>query len=59
MEQVWGVRLKKIMIFENHHFKSHPNQDAYQYPYPEDFNADTLFYVLVSVNRLCLFLPNF
>ena len=31
------------------------DQNAYQYPYPEDFNADTLFHVSVSVKRICLF----
>jgi len=35
----------------------YPDQDAYQYPYPEDFNADTLFHVSVSVKRICRFLP--
>jgi len=35
----------------------YPDQDAYHYPYPEDFNADTLFHA--SVNRICLFLPYF
>ena len=25
MEQFWGLNLKKIMISENKHFKSHPN----------------------------------
>ena len=28
---------------------------AYQYTYPEDFNADTLVHVSVSVKRICLF----
>ena len=37
----------------------YPDQDANQYPYPEDFNADTLFHVSVSVKRICLFLPYF
>jgi len=25
MEKFWGLNLKKIIIFENNHFKSHPN----------------------------------
>ena len=30
----------------------YPDQDAYQYAYAEDFNADTLFHVSVSVKRI-------
>jgi len=37
----------------------YPDQDAYQYPYAEDFNADTIFHVSVSVKRYCLFFPYF
>jgi len=33
----------------------YPDQDAYQYPYAEDFNADTLFHVSVTVKRIFLF----
>ena len=33
----------------------YPDQDAYQYPFAEDFNTDTLFHVSVSVKRICLF----
>jgi len=33
------------------------DQDAYQGAYPEDFNADALFHVSVSVKRICLCLP--
>jgi len=33
------------------------DQDAYQDAYPEDFNADALFHVSVSVKRICLCLP--
>jgi len=33
----------------------YPDQDAY----PEDFNADALFHVSVSVKRICLSLPYF
>jgi len=29
---------------------------TFQYPYPEDFNADTLFHVSVSVKCICPFL---
>ena len=33
------------------------DQDAYQDAYPEDFNADALFHVSVSIKRICLCLP--
>ena len=33
------------------------DQDAYQDMYSEDFNADALFHVSVSVKRICLYLP--
>jgi len=33
------------------------DQDAYQDAYPEDFNADALFHVSVSVKCICLCLP--
>ena len=33
----------------------YPDQDAYQDAYPEDFKADILFHVSVSVKRICLF----
>jgi len=37
----------------------YPDQNAYQYPYAKDCNADTLFHVSVSVKRICQFLPYF
>jgi len=37
----------------------YPDQDPYQDPFPEDFNADALFYVSVSVKRIFLFLSYF
>jgi len=33
------------------------DQNAYQDAYPDDFNADALFHVSVSVKRICLCLP--
>jgi len=47
------VRLGRYSTFQ------YPDQDAYQYAYPEDFNADALFHVSVSVKRICLFLHYF
>jgi len=35
------------------------DQDPYQDPYPEDFNADALFHVSVFVKRIRLLLPYF
>jgi len=35
----------------------YPDQDAYQYSYPEDVNVDPLFQVSVFAKRIFLFLP--
>jgi len=37
----------------------YPDQDVYQYAYSEDFNADTLFHVSVSIKCICQFLHYF
>jgi len=37
----------------------YPDHDTYQYPCPQDFNADALFHVSVTVKPIDLFGPYF
>jgi len=50
-----SIHMQKISMRTPYSTFQYPIQDAYQYPYGEDFNADTLFHVSVSVKRICLF----
>jgi len=53
------IRRRGIGALGRYSAFQYPDQDAYQYLYAEDFNADTIFHVSVSVKRICLFLPYF
>jgi len=50
---LWGKHRQQVL--GRYSTFQYPDQDAY----PEDFNADALFHVSVSVKRICLCLPYF
>jgi len=52
-----SIRSARLTDYSRYSTFQYPDQDAYQDAYPEDFNADALFHVSVSVKRICLYLP--
>jgi len=54
---LWNIRRMPQSKLGRYSTFQYPDHDAYQYAYPEDFSADTLFRVSVSVKRICLILP--